>query len=182
MSRKFEAVAGVPGRQRGISLVMALIFLTVMILMGTSATVNTNLQERMAGNTRNRDLAFEAAEAALRAAGSTLLNSATRAAVPAYYPANANDAAYWAAYDWTNSGSYPSQTISQVHSQPKYVVEKMPTVGTTEYYRVTARGVGGDSNAVVILQALYSYRSKIKRIGQKNQLFPRCPNLFRTNK
>jgi type IV pilus assembly protein PilX len=144
------------------SLVMALIFLTILVLTGTSATMNTNLQEHMAGNTRNRDLALEAGEAALKDAEKTLTTWRTgvfdgSGGLLAYDANHANDAAYWG--DSTHWGSYrrPTQTLSQVVEQPKYVVEKMANVGTTEYYRVTARGVGGESNAVVVLQALYTY-------------------------
>lgn len=171
MTRRFENGAGLPRRQRGISLVMALIFLTILMLLGTSATLNTNLQERMAGNTRNRDLAFQAAEAALKDAESTLTAWRTGAVSPPgfddsqpglipYVPAHPNDASYWGAtYDWSNPENYrtSAQSLSQVAEQPRYVVEKLPDIGTTEYYRVTARGVGGDLNAVVILQALYTY-------------------------
>ena len=70
-----------------------------------------------------------------------------------------NNAAYWGTtFVWnTTTARNPTDTISQVASQPLYVIDKMPNVGTTEIYRVTARGVGRDSNAVVILQAAYSF-------------------------
>jgi type IV pilus assembly protein PilX len=146
---------------------MALIFLTILMLLGTSATLNTNLQERMAGNTRNRDLAFQAAEAALKDAETTLtawrtlVFDGTVAGLITYDPNDpnqdhGNDADYWGSTNWSSSRS-PAQSLSQVAEQPRYIVERMPNVAATEYYRVTARGVGGDPNAVVILQALYTY-------------------------
>jgi len=153
-----------PAAQRGTTLVMALIFLCILILTGASVTLNTNFEERMAGNTRNRDLAFEAAEAALRDAEKTLTvwrASAFDGSMPgliAYDTTHTNDSSYWG--DTTHWASYrtPSQSLTQVAEQPKYVVEKMASIGTTEYYRVTARGVGGrNSNAVVVLQALFTY-------------------------
>jgi type IV pilus assembly protein PilX len=175
MTGRFEIGAGLPRKQQGISLVMALIFLTILMLLGTSATLNTNLQERMAGNTRNRDLAFQAAEAALKDAETTLtawrtspFDGSAGLVNGNPIPAHTNDATYWGSSvnldslvdaNYANWSSYrsPTQNLGQVAEQPRYIVEKLPDVGTTEYYRVTARGVGGDSNAVVILQALYTY-------------------------
>jgi type IV pilus assembly protein PilX len=156
---------GLPSTQRGISLVMSMIFLSLLILVGTSAMMGTNLEERMAGNTRNRDLAFQAAEAALKHAESTLTSwraavfDGTDGLLP-YDATRTNDREYWGnTYNWTSSyRTLPdAQKLNQVAAQPKYVVQRMPKILTTEYYRVTARGVGGDSNAVVILQALYTY-------------------------
>ena len=49
-------------RQRGATLVVALIFLMVLSLLGIWAVSGTTLEERMAGNTRNRDLAMQAGE------------------------------------------------------------------------------------------------------------------------
>jgi type IV pilus assembly protein PilX len=135
------------------SLVMALVFLTILVLAGSSATLNTDLQERMAGNTRNRDLAFQAAEAALRATESTLCASAGTLAL--YDATHSNDATYWGSFDWVNNGTQ-GPVLNQVATAPRYVVEKMDPIGGTNYLRVTARGVGGDSNAVVVLQALYT--------------------------
>ncbi len=52
-------------RQQGVTLFTALIFLIMLTLLGANAAQISILEERMAGNARNRDLAFQAAEAAL---------------------------------------------------------------------------------------------------------------------
>lgn len=52
--------------QRGISLVIVLLFLLVMSVLGVTAIRTSNLEEKMSGNERDRELAFEAAEATLR--------------------------------------------------------------------------------------------------------------------
>lgn len=54
------------GRQRGAALVISLLLLLVMTLLGLGASQSTRLQERMAGNQRDQELALQAAEAALR--------------------------------------------------------------------------------------------------------------------
>ena len=54
-------------RQKGAALVTSLIILLMLTLMGVAAMQTTTLEEKMAGNLRNENLAFQAAEAALRA-------------------------------------------------------------------------------------------------------------------
>ncbi len=54
-------------RQTGAALIMSMMLLMVMTLVSVVAMQSTVLEEKMAGNTRDRHLAFEAAEAALRA-------------------------------------------------------------------------------------------------------------------
>jgi len=55
-----------PTAQRGIALIVGLIILAVLSLIGIAAFSISTQEERMAGNSRDRMLAFEAAEAALR--------------------------------------------------------------------------------------------------------------------
>ncbi|BBL71775.1 pilus assembly PilX family protein [Methylogaea oryzae] len=163
MKRRFAIKGGSPREQRGATLMVAMVFMGILAVLGASAATNTGLQERMAGNSRNRDLAFQAAEAALQDAENTLTAwrvsafDGSAAGLTVYDATRANDAVYWG--DMANWASYktPAYNLNQVAEQPRYVVEKMPCVSNTEHYRVTARGVGGDSNAVVVLQAVYSY-------------------------
>jgi type IV pilus assembly protein PilX len=52
--------------QRGATLIVAILFLLVITVLGISSWQMSNGEEKMAGLTRDRQLAFEAAEAALR--------------------------------------------------------------------------------------------------------------------
>lgn len=61
-------------RQRGATLIVGLIFLVALTLLGVMAMKSTLLQERMAGGSRDRSLAFQAAEAALRDAKRDILS------------------------------------------------------------------------------------------------------------
>lgn len=181
-------------REKGATLFTAVIFLIMLAMLGVNAAQMSSLEERMAGNTRNRDLAFQAAESALKhveknlGSGQKIREKYTHP-LPAdgsedgdqveagiryidrCYP---NSASYWngsgdkdcggtsRSYAWSVTGGgatarQPSQTLNQISEQPMYVVERMPDVGATERYRVTARGTGGTTDAVVILQAIYSY-------------------------
>ena len=51
--------------QKGSVLIVSLIFLLLLTIVGVSSMNMTSLEERMAGNFRDHDLAFQAAEAAL---------------------------------------------------------------------------------------------------------------------
>lgn len=154
-------------QQQGITLLISLIFLMVLSLLGVWAVNTNSMQEKMAGNARNRDLALAAAEAALNHAESTLsvwragpFDGSLAGLLP-YDATTANDITYWRdVARWSSYRQVPSGTLNQVAEQPRYVVQRMPTPvggGTAEYYRVTARGVGGDINAVVVLQSIVTY-------------------------
>ena len=142
--------------QQGATLIIALIFLVVLGLLGVTVASNNTLQERMAGNTRNRDLAFQAAEHSLETADAILgdtsapINdiknyidvSIARGAVPTPSPlptlpslpaclllngeSHPNDLDYWKNTFDWSSACSPSTTLAQIHAQPQYVVEKMP--------------------------------------------------------
>ena len=54
------------GEQRGATLAIVLIFLVLVTLIGVTAMTTTTLEEKMAGNLKEQNLAFQAAESALR--------------------------------------------------------------------------------------------------------------------
>lgn len=58
--------------QKGVALVTGLIFLVVLTLISVAAIRSTSLEERMAGNARDQNIAFQAAEAAVRDAMKSL--------------------------------------------------------------------------------------------------------------
>ena len=67
-NRSYRARAHLPRRQgqRGISLIMVLLFLIILTLVGVAASVASLSSERMARNSRDQNIALQAAEAALR--------------------------------------------------------------------------------------------------------------------
>ena len=147
-------------RQRGVTLIVSLIFLAILMLLGVIVAQNSSMEERMAGNTRDRDLAFQAAEAALKdaeadASGYADTAFGTTTGLLIHDSATANNAAYWNAYDWDGASQSASTSLVQVAEQPRYVIEKLPDVATTKRYRITVRGVGASDSTVVILQAGY---------------------------
>ena len=69
-------------QQRGAVLVVSLLLLLVMTVLALGASRVTRMQERMAGNARDHDLAFQSAEAGLRA-GERLVDNPALTAAPA---------------------------------------------------------------------------------------------------
>ncbi len=156
------------GRQLGGALVIALIFLLLMTLLGTSSMRTATMQERMAGNTRDYNLGFQAAEAALRDAENYLR---TTAVLPEFddtgghYVVNSPNRPVWygnTPSDGSGFITYPAD-IPGTAARPRYFLERLITArpaGTeTEtgaavdeifYFRVTAVGFGGavDSGGV----------------------------------
>jgi Tfp pilus assembly protein PilX len=56
----------IDARQSGAALITSLIFLTILTILGMSTLGTALLESRMAGNSRDRNLAFQAAEMGLR--------------------------------------------------------------------------------------------------------------------
>lgn len=174
-----------PSRQQGATLIIALVFLVLLTLLGVTVASNNSLQERMAGNTRQRDLAFQAAEFALKTADGVINNAASSerlyisaiiaGTTPPTKPddlllngeSHANDADYWKnTFDWTTTASTQATGISSglLAANPRYLIEQLPSatcpddaLKTCYYYRATAHGVGKSADAVVILQAMYKF-------------------------
>lgn len=156
--------------ERGAVLVVAMIFLLILTLLGITAMSTTTLQERMAGNLRDNNLAFQSAESALRD-GEGVLQQAT---IPVFdntdglltLQSGSARASYWNAYDW-DGNSRTAPAIAGTAEVPRYVIEELPPVPAegdslrfgalpdVGFYRVTARAVGGSTDAVSILQATY---------------------------
>jgi type IV pilus assembly protein PilX len=55
-----------PKQQSGVVLVISLVMLLLLTLIGVTSVQTTSLEEKMAGNMRDQNIAFQAAEAALR--------------------------------------------------------------------------------------------------------------------
>jgi len=67
MNRSMMIAKNVPApHQRGVTLVIALMFMVALTLLGVGMVRSTTSEERMSANTRDYDLAFASAEAALR--------------------------------------------------------------------------------------------------------------------
>jgi type IV pilus assembly protein PilX len=170
-----------PSKQRGTALIIAMLFLVILGMLGVTTMTSTTLEERMAGNTRDRDIAMAAAEAALRDAERDLknVNAAFRvvkvanfgAACPAALCTEGN-APVASITDPVKSAFYGQFTgeiaMGGPVQLPRYMIELLsnapppfpttpnPPAGmTTRNFRITAWGVGKNTDTVVILQTVY---------------------------
>lgn len=160
--------------QAGIALITGLIFLVMLTLIAITAMQSTTLEERMAGNARSRNLAFEGAEAAARAA-ETVLGGASLPAfnggTPGYYAQLTNGASadYWkTTHNWAAQSIAFGGTLTGVQ-ESRFVIEALPaSLGSSgddslvakplsggEIYRITARGIGADGTSAVIIQTTF---------------------------
>lgn len=172
------------GNQSGVALVLALVFLLLLTLIGISALNTTSLEEKMANNAKDRNLAFQAAESALNLGESWIYAQIGKPYFPnnsvGLYVPETDATPVWDDVNWSGSSvvTYPntptasgSGTLGKVNTQPKYIIEDMGETqesggsltmetryrskGTT-ILRITARGTGGTDAAVVVLQSTYA--------------------------
>ncbi|MBV5309219.1 pilus assembly PilX family protein [Chromatium okenii] len=169
-------------RQSGMVLVTGLIFLLLMTVLGMTSVQTTTLNERMASNLNDRNVAFQAAEVALRRAENQIVNAEDLPTTitegeDLKEPSSDDDDG------WTDEISVDSETISNVIAQPVYVTQLLcravPTLSlipnapkltlcnpcdlcldatgapadtVLAIYRVIARGQGAVTTSVVVLE------------------------------
>lgn len=157
-----------PSRQQGVSLVIVLVLLVATSLLGIAVLRSSALQERMSANMRDRSLAFQAAESALRFAQEEVLAPGgwdTRIPTPADCAANSvcptGSAAAWRAlpagrYDASRLAAAPEYWIEYLGTGPgrKGACDVVPpTIDcSSPMFRVTARSRAA-GRADVMLQA-----------------------------
>lgn len=118
-----------PRYQAGAALLTGLIFMVVLTLLALAAMRTTILEERMSGNARDRDAAFQAAEAALRAGEQVLQGASlpTFATGTAYTPriAAGTLSTYWqTTHPWATQ-SVAAWQPEGTNAAPRYVIEQI---------------------------------------------------------
>jgi type IV pilus assembly protein PilX len=167
-------------RQQGAALIVSLIMLLVMTVLAVTATRTTTLQERMAGNLRNKAIAFEAAETTLRVGEAWVearvggerpvaVDIASCGSPPCDVLAN-GDLDPLAPGTWSGSDVRTGPSLAQTAADPQYYIEQQQIVrdslnvgqstdqNARIYYRITARAVGGDTTAESVLRSTYAAR------------------------
>lgn len=169
--------------QDGAVLVVSLIMLLLLTIIGVTAMRTVTLEERMAGNLRDRNIANQAAESSLRFGADWLLTQTTRPT-----PDAAGTNGVWGledagnlddpTFDWTTAGfeygtrpgMADAEDLSLVAREPRYVIEEryfFPDDSSPEslakgngwyYYQVTGGGFGGSDNTRAVLQATIAQR------------------------
>lgn len=170
-------------KEAGAVLITGLIFLVVLTMVVLSVLRSGTLEERMAANSRNRQVAIQAAEAVLRDAEQQLFTGAdfksnfdSASLVAGYYGAPvAGDLPRWQTIEW-DSTALPSPFVASdlnlagVDVAPRYIVEIISPPSRQNssapcsqgLANVTARGRGvgkGKDSSTVFVQTTYRYQS-----------------------
>lgn len=172
-------------QQRGAVLIFCLVFLLVLTMMGVSSMESAVLQERMAGNMQEYNVAFHAAETSLQRAENwltdeidwpaTSADGSTRVWVRDSLDPSGTDSLQWwqdggrDLSTWWNTNAVPVAAVEGVATAPHYVIEELSNVATGQsigigsgvqsrvrvFHRITARGTGVGDAAVVQLQSTF---------------------------
>lgn len=161
--------------QRGAVLVVSLLILLVLTIIGVSGMQSSTLEEKMASNSRDRNVAFQSSEAALRDAEEYIEDLVT---VGGFTNANGlyaeieDEPNPFTASTWTTSGSTRTATVPAGSAGAQYFITRSGTIvdeslgGGLELppnakqditiFRITARGRGATTEgAEVMLRSYY---------------------------
>lgn len=167
-------------KQKGFVMVVSLIFLLIMTVLAVTSIQRSILDEKVNGNLRSQNLAFQAAETALRYCQKNLEATGPGGNLPLVpgtthtidgikineYPADMDlSVASPAPMKWSDLRNWTSANAktldvsltSHVAAQPQCMIEEYPMKDILKAkvyvaYVITARGVGGTANAIVWLQ------------------------------
>ena len=166
-------------RQGGAVLVISMLLLLVLTILALGASQSTRLEERMAGNARDVDLAFQSAEAGLRAAEQYITETpnlppcadstlASCHVLQQGHFANTDlarrDKAWWNA-NAKPYGAPGAHEIVEVTEDPRFVIEEFQfvpfslrvdeTAGKT-YYKSTSWSPGATETANAVVESVFS--------------------------
>ena len=163
-------------KQNGFTLIMSMILLLVLTMLGLAAAKTTRLEMAMAGNMRNSDMSFQAAEVGLTAAEAFIEASHSKTEYNDSSGLISNlsaDPDYFDSTTWDNV-RVADVSLPGVTAPPKFIIKylgdrsqnevAMVNIGgygsqqpgfTVSNFRVTAKGFGQTVNAGRTLQSYY---------------------------
>jgi len=148
-------------KQSGVVLVISLVMLLLLTLIGVTGAQVTSLEEKMAGSSRDQNIAFQAAEATLLQAEAFIAGNEVSATT--YSGANglldigdAEPADYFLAVNWQGASSkvVVANTFA-LAATPRYIIKRFSQNAGNSFFRVTARAVGKALGTQIILQSIY---------------------------
>lgn len=188
MNKSFDALRLLPQRrEEGAVLVVGLVMVLLISIISVSAIRGSNLQESMAGNMRERNLAFQASESALRVGEALVSDQVSRPLMTNSqgmyndtYTTPTTSVLTFTEANWKDAAKVKVTALSleYVLREPTYIVEQldpdigmgaamegsaidlegMQNTGDITPYRVTARGFGASEYSVKTLQTTYNRR------------------------
>lgn len=161
--------------QTGVTLVVSLIILVSLTILGVTSMMSSRTEVSMAGNLRKAGIAFNAAEAGLRA-GEAFINNSTSTTIYAdpsigLYNRTDPSPSYGVSTTW-DAYQLAGTSLPDVAEQPKFIIHFLGdrsqnevaavNIGgygsgqpgmTVSNFKVTARGVGQSVNEVRYVQS-----------------------------
>jgi type IV pilus assembly protein PilX len=161
--------------QRGMTLIVSLVILISLTILGVTSMMSSRTEVSMAGNLRKAGIAFNAAEAGLRA-GERFVNNSTTTTIYndptiGLYDELDNDPHYGISATWVAS-QVATTSLPDVAQQPRFIIHYLGdrsqnvvaavNIGgygnsqpglTVSNFRITARGVGQSINEVRYVQS-----------------------------
>lgn len=165
-------------RQRGVVLIVSLIMLLVVTLLAVSSMQGTVLEEKMAGNSKDRNLAFQTTESAVREAETyieSIVSMGSFNGSGGLYGFADAEPYYVSSTTWSDTTQHVVATAAYgSYEAPRYFIKHFTTVpgiegamnmsgygdnkgtGDVTIFKITARGTGGSADsAEVILRSHY---------------------------
>jgi type IV pilus assembly protein PilX len=174
--------AHLPRRQRGMALITSILLLVVLTIMALSMMRSYGVEERIAGNTRDKQRAFNAAVSAQQYAEQWLLSgangavAATCGSVVGSTTGQICTNAVSTTLPWSAGVTYSQFTMNQGNNvvstvggtpsalsyaaAPVFYIQDLGAPpagypGTAELYQIDAVGYGGSANTVVIVESTF---------------------------
>lgn len=149
--------------QTGAVLITGLMILLIATIIGVSAVQNTAFDERMANNARSQQLAFQAAEAALKV--SEKVTKTTRKENHFAIKDHLTDEQPTPYDDASWNGATEVEGFENLATSPRYVIQEVPNSkqgsalnnNNTSLYRITARAEGSINTSVIVLEQTVRY-------------------------
>jgi type IV pilus assembly protein PilX len=168
-------------KQTGVALVISLIMLVLLTIIGMTGMQVTGLEEKMSGNNKEHNVAFQTAEVTLRDAEAYLESLATLNdfddSQAGFISEATADPDYYADSTWNATNSATGTTVSGVATTPRYIIKHVGAQGDSineglvitgvgeglagsavTIFRVTSSSTGNTGISRVILQSYYGKR------------------------
>lgn len=164
-------------RQSGMTLIVSLVILMALTILGVTSMQSTRTEISMAGNLRESGIAFNAAEAGLRAAEDFVNNSTTITIFNdpsiGLYPELVPDPPYGQSATWDASQT-ASTTLPYVIEQPKFIVHYLGDRSQNEVAAVNIAGYGGGQPGITIS----NFTITVRATGQSGRSYSYVQSYF----
>lgn len=174
-----------PDSEKGAVLIFCLVFLLILTMMGVTSMESAVLEERMAGNMQDYNIAFQGAETSLQVAENWLFSQTLWPATSTdgstivwdrdSMDPDTDDSLHWwqddarSNQEWWAENAIEALGVQEVAAEPRYVIEELSSISTGQsiaigsgqqnrirvFHRITARGTGAGDPTVVQLQSTF---------------------------